>query len=65
MRFVGPIGILAGMVAVIAGGLLQMYGAAAIVFCSVIGAGIVLIVAAGAIWLFRALRPRTPPPVAA
>lgn len=59
MRYLGPIGIVIGIVAVIGGALLQMYGAAAVVFCSVIGAGLLLILAGVVVWLVRAFRPHT------
>lgn len=65
MRYVGPGGIIAGIVVVIAGALFQIYGAAPVVFCSVIGAGLVLVVAAVVVWLVRAFRPRTPGSLAA
>ena len=59
MRYVGPGVILLGIVAVIAGALFQIYGAAAVVFCSVIGGGILLIIAGAIVWLVRTFRPHT------
>lgn len=54
-RLLGPVGVLVGVVAVIIGALLQASGAAGVVFCSVIGGGILLIVVGGGLWLIRAL----------
>ncbi|HET9780517.1 MAG TPA: hypothetical protein VFR33_01965 [Candidatus Dormibacteraeota bacterium] len=65
MKYIGPVGIFLGLILVLIGALLQVNGAAAVVFCSTIGAGIVLIVAAGGYWLVSALRHRTPGPIAA
>lgn len=65
MKYIGLGGILLGLVAVVAGALLQIYGAAAVVFCSTIGVGIVLIVLGGGYWLVTALRHQTPTSMAA
>jgi len=55
-RYVGPVGLLFGVVVIAIGVAFQVAGAAAVVFCSVIGAGIVLSLACGIIWLFQTLR---------
>ena len=65
MRYLGPVGIVIGIVTVIVGALFQIYGAAAVVFCSVIGGGLILILAGVVVWLVRAFRPHTPGPMAA
>ena len=64
MARVGPTGVLLGIAVVIVGIVFQALAMSAWVFCSVIGAGAVLIVAAGGIWLVQALRHRTPGPLA-
>lgn len=65
MRYGGPAGVILGVAAVIVGALFQIYGAAAIVFCSVIGAGLVLIVAGAIFWFVEARRHGTPTALAA
>lgn len=65
MKYIGPVGTFLGLIVVLVGALLQINGAAAAVFCSTIGAGIVLIVLAGGYWLITALRHRTPGAIAA
>lgn len=65
MTRVVPIGVLIGLAVVIVGVAFQVLAMSAWVYCSVIGAGIVLIVAAGGIWLAQTLRHRTPGPLAA
>jgi hypothetical protein len=60
MARLGPVGVLIGVAVVIVGIVFQVAAMSAWVYCSVIGAGAVLIVVAGAIWLVYALRHRTP-----
>ena len=60
MRYLGPVGVLIGIVAVVVGAMFQIFGAAPVVFCSTIGVGIVLIVLAGGYWAIRAFTTRTP-----
>ena len=60
-RYVGPVGLLLGVVVIAIGVAFQVAGAAPVVFCSVIGAGIVLALACGIIWLFQGLRHRGTP----
>jgi hypothetical protein len=61
----GPAAVVLGIVVAIAGALFQIYGAAAVVFCSVIGAGLVLIVAGAIVWFVEARRHGTPTALAA
>ena len=65
MKYLGPVGIVLGLIAVLIGVFLQISGAAPVVFCSTIGLGMVLIALAGGYWIVRALRHRTNGPVAA
>lgn len=57
--FAGPTVLMLGVLVIIVGAVLQATGAAAVVFCSVIGAGIVLAVVGGGIWFVQAFRHRT------
>jgi hypothetical protein len=65
MRYLGPAAVVLGIVVAIVGALFQIYGAAAVVFCSVIGAGLVLIVAGAIVWFVEARRHGTPTALAA
>ncbi len=65
MRYMGPAAVVLGIVVAIVGALFQIYGAAAVVFCSVIGAGLVLIVAGAIVWFVEARRHGTPTALAA
>lgn len=58
--YTAPAALVLGLLMIFAGGILQASGAAAIVFCSVIGVGIVVAVVGGGYWLVQALRHRTP-----
>ncbi len=60
LRYIGPAGVVLGVVVIAIGVAFQIAGAAAVVFCSVIGAGIVLAVACGIVWLFQGLHRGTP-----
>lgn len=60
-RYVGPVGLVLGVVVIAIGAAFQVSGAAPVVFCSVIGAGIVLALACGIVWLFQGLRHRGTP----
>ena len=65
-RYVGPAGVVLGVVVVIIGAFLQAFGAAVVVFCSVIGGGLLLAIAGGAIWIVEFVREhRTPTSLAA
>lgn len=57
-RVIGPVGVLLGVVAIVAGVFLQLSGAAALVYCSVIGGGILLLLAGGVVWSIHAVRDR-------
>lgn len=59
-RFAGPVGLLVGVLLIVVGAVLQASGAAAVVFCSVIGAGILLAFAGVIVWLVQAFRHRAP-----
>jgi len=54
----GPMGILFGVLVMAAGIVLQASGARAIIFSSMIGAGILLSLASGVFWLVQARGPR-------
>lgn len=57
-RLLAPVGALVGVIAIIAGIYLQVTGAAAVVYCSVIGGGIILLLVGGGIWTARVLKDR-------
>jgi hypothetical protein len=56
--FAGPTVLMLGVLVMIVGAILQATGAAAVVFCSVIGAGIIVAIVGGAVWLVQAFRHR-------
>ena len=56
----GPTVLMLGVLVIIIGADLQASGAVAVVFCSVIGAGIVVALVGGAVWTVQAVRHRTP-----
>ena len=58
--FAGPTVFVLGALVIIVGAFLQTAGAAALLFCSVIGAGIVVAIVGGAIWAVQAFGHRTP-----
>jgi len=60
-RYIGPAGVVLGVVVIAIGAAFQVAGAAPVVFCSVIGAGIVLALACAIVWLFQGLRHRGTP----
>ena len=53
-----PVSVLVGVVAIIAGIVFQVTGAAAVVYCSVIGGGILLLVIGGAFWATHVVKDR-------
>ncbi len=55
-RYVGPVGTVLGIVVIVVGAILQASGAAPVVFCSVIGGGIVLAILGAGVWIVRAVR---------
>ena len=57
-KILAPLSVLVGVVAIIAGIFFQVTGAAAAVYCSVIGGGILLLVIGGAFWAAHAVKDR-------
>ena len=57
--FAGPTVFLLGVLVIVVGAFLQTAGAAALLFCSVIGAGIVVAIVGGVIWAVQAFGHRT------
>ncbi len=60
LRYIGPAGLVLGVVVLAIGIAFQVAGASAVVYCSVGGAGILLALACGVIWLFQGLHHGTP-----
>ncbi|HLJ19284.1 MAG TPA: hypothetical protein VKU84_03755 [Stellaceae bacterium] len=60
LHYIGPAGLVLGVVVIAIGIAFQVAGASAVVFWSVMGAGIVLALACGIIWLFQELHRGTP-----
>ena len=58
--YTAPAALVLGLVMIFAGGILQASGAAAVVFLTVIGVGIVVAVVGAGYWLVQALRHGTP-----
>ena len=63
-RAIGIAMLLVGLVAIAAGLLLQAGGASAVVFCSVVGAGMLLAIVGFAAWAIEAWSRRPPAPLA-
>lgn len=64
-RYIAAFAFALGVVAIVVGGVLQATGAAAVVFCSVIGGGIILAIAAAVTWLVQTFRQHGTPHAAA
>lgn len=58
--FAGPTVLMLGVLVIIIGAILQAAGAVPLLFCSVIGAGIVVAIVGGAVWAVQAFGHRTP-----
>jgi hypothetical protein len=57
-KVLAPVIVLLGVVVAVAGLIFQASGAAAVVYCSVVGGGLVLIAAGAVIWSVHTLRDR-------
>ncbi len=60
-RLYAPAAVLLGAVVVLIGALLQISGAAPVVFCSVIGVGIVVAIGGAVTWIVQFTRDRRTP----
>lgn len=57
-RMLAPVSAVVGLLVIIVGIFFQVTGASAVVYCSVIGGGIVLLAIGGGIWTVHALKNR-------
>lgn len=57
-RMLAPVAAVVGVLVIIVGIFFQVTGASAVVYCSVIGGGIVLFAIGGGIWTVHALKNR-------